>query len=101
VLGVVIEGVAAGDALDNQSGRFVQPCGDLRFLLAKDPAVGLGQVPAECIRQKARRIQHGHLLLDGGHRMHRKMPAHPVGHQFMLLVPGQRPQFSPEIEAPA
>jgi hypothetical protein len=32
--------------------------------------------------------------------MHRKMPALPVGHQFMLFVPSQRPKFSPEIEAP-
>ena len=54
VLGIVIEGVAAGDALDHEPGSFVQRRGDLRLPLTEDPAVGFGQVTAECIRQKAR-----------------------------------------------
>src|SRR5262249_1257984 len=56
VLGIVIKSVAAGDALDDQSGRFVQSRGDLRLPIAEDPAVGLREVSTKCVRQKARRI---------------------------------------------
>jgi hypothetical protein len=41
VLGIVIEGVAACDALDDEPGCFIQPRGDLRLPIAEDPAVGV------------------------------------------------------------
>ena len=49
VLAIVIESIAAGDALDDKPGGFVQDVGNSRLLLTIDPAVGLRQVPAQCI----------------------------------------------------
>ena len=42
---VVVQRVAARDTLDNKPGGFVQAVGDVRLLVAVDPAVGVGQVP--------------------------------------------------------
>ena len=49
VLAVVIKRIAAGDALDDQPGRFVQGVGDTRLLIAIDPAIGLREVPTKRI----------------------------------------------------
>src|SRR5262245_15833572 len=49
VLAIVVESIAAGDALDDKPGGFVQDVGNARTLLPIDPAVGLRQVPAQCI----------------------------------------------------
>jgi hypothetical protein len=45
VLAVVVERIAAGDALDDEPGGFVQAGGNVRLSVAIDPAVGLRQVP--------------------------------------------------------
>ena len=37
--------------------------GHARFLVAIDSAVGFGEVPTQCISQKARRVQHIPLLM--------------------------------------
>jgi len=58
VLAIVIERITAGDPLDDEPGGFVEAGGYVRFLVAIDSAVGLGQVPTQCIRQKARQVQH-------------------------------------------
>ena len=50
VLAIVIERIAAGDALDDELGGFVQAGGNVRLSIAIDPAIGLGQVPTQCIR---------------------------------------------------
>src|SRR5208282_4788187 len=62
VLAIVIERIAAGDALDDEPGGFVQTGANVRLLVAIDPAVGLGQIPTQCISKKARRVQHHRLL---------------------------------------
>ena len=62
VLAIVIERIAAGDALDDEPGGFVQGVGNVRLSLTINSAVGLGQVPTQCISQKARRVQHDRLL---------------------------------------
>jgi hypothetical protein len=49
VLAVVIERVAAGDALDDESAGLVEAVGNVRFSAAIDPAVGLRQVPTQRI----------------------------------------------------
>src|SRR6516162_10814085 len=45
VFAIVIERVAAGDALDDKPGRLVQAVGNVRLSAAIDSAVGLRQVP--------------------------------------------------------
>jgi hypothetical protein len=50
VFAIVIERIAAGNALDDEPGGLVQAGGNVRLLVAIDTAVGLGQVPAQCIR---------------------------------------------------
>ena len=62
VLDIVIERVAAGDALDDEPGRLIQSGGQVRLLVAIASAVGLRQVPTQCISQKARGVQHIPLL---------------------------------------
>jgi len=59
---IVIERIAAGDALDDEPGGLVEARGYVRLLVAIDAAVGLGQVPTQCIRQKACRVQQDRLL---------------------------------------
>ena len=49
VFAIVIERIAAGDALDDEPGGFVEAGGNLRLLVAIDSAVGLGEVPTQCI----------------------------------------------------
>src|SRR5215475_12730379 len=49
---------AIGDALDDEPGSLVQGGGDMRLLIAVASAVGLRQVPAQRISQKARRVQY-------------------------------------------
>ena len=58
VLAIVIKRVAAGDALDDEPGRFVKGAGNARFLVAENSPIGLGQIAAQSVRQKARRVQH-------------------------------------------
>ena len=91
MLGIVIEGVAAGDALDHQPGSFVQCRSYLRLPLTVDPAVGFGQVAAERIRQKARWIS---TWLSPKARVP-KLPC-SLGHTltprlFCRLIPSKRP----------
>ena len=49
VLAVMVERVAAGDALDDEPGGLFETGGEVRLPVAKDSAVGLGQVSAQCI----------------------------------------------------
>src|SRR6266478_756131 len=58
VFAIVVERVAAGDALDDEPGGLVQASGNVRLPVAIDSAVGLGQVPAQRVSEKARRVQH-------------------------------------------
>jgi len=44
VFAIVIKRIAAGDALDDQPGGFVQGVGHARFLVAIGSAVGFGEV---------------------------------------------------------
>src|ERR1700758_2074579 len=48
VLAIVIERIAARNALDDEPGGFVQAGGKVRLLVAIDSAVGLGQVLTQC-----------------------------------------------------
>jgi hypothetical protein len=49
VFAIMIERIAAGDALDDEPGGFVQHMANVRLTLAIDSAVRLGQVPTQCI----------------------------------------------------
>ena len=49
VFAIVIEGIAAGDALYNEPGGFVQGGRNSRLLVAVNSAVGLGEVSTQCI----------------------------------------------------
>ena len=49
VFAIVIERVAAGDALYDEPGGFIEAGGNPRPLIAVDSTVGLGEVPTQCI----------------------------------------------------
>src|SRR5437899_11326728 len=49
VLAIVIERVAAADALDDEPGGVAQAFGNVRLMVAIDPAVGVGQLATQRI----------------------------------------------------
>src|SRR6185312_4668845 len=66
VFAVMIERVAAGNALYDEPGGLVQSGRNARLLIAIDPAVGAGQIATQCVSQKACRVQHHYLLSPVG-----------------------------------
>src|SRR5262245_10020404 len=60
---IVIERVAAGDALDDEPSGFVKAGGDVRLLVTINPAIRLRQVATQCVGQQARGVQHHRLNL--------------------------------------
>ena len=61
VVGVVIEGVAVGDALDHQLPGAVEDAAEFRLLAAIDALVGLGEMTAERVCQQCRLVEHARL----------------------------------------
>ena len=48
-MAVVIERITAADAFDDEPRDFVEPGGNMRFLVTIASAIGLGQILAQCI----------------------------------------------------